>query len=193
MPSCKASKFVAQGCLDLPGRVYSPIWRTIEGEAGRAESWIPILRRSPTSPESVPIEGIGNVEFEQNHVVLPDRSALDNRKVLVHVAGTSPIGESRRQVAINKPAPGGDRYRAGINQRGAIDDLGVVSRGKPKCSVVILDAGAVVTVSPQAGRPVGRVRDEQRLSWKQAIAEVPRAELPRKVSGVVSKFTDEHW
>src|SRR4029077_15763869 len=135
--------------------IHSTVRRTVEREAGSAKSRVPGLGSSSAVPEHVPVKGVGNIKFEQNDLTFTDSGALDDGKIVVHIAGTSPIAESGGQVAIDKPPSVSQRYRAGVNQRGAIDDGRIVCRVKNEGPVRIFEASAV-KVRSQARRPICR-------------------------------------
>ena len=96
------SKLVAQGGLNLSCRIEPSVGCTKEGEAGSAKGWV--IGRWGSAPRTkyVPVERVWNVELERDYVAFPNRGSLDDRKVLLHIAGASPIAESRRKVPIDE-------------------------------------------------------------------------------------------
>lgn len=64
--------------------------------------------------EDVPVERIGNIQFEQNRLRLPNGGSLDDGKVLIQIAWTSPGGENLRKVSVNVSSAGSQGSCTGI-------------------------------------------------------------------------------
>src|SRR5262249_52241931 len=110
----RASEFVAECGLYLP----RPINDIVAAAAGYPEILISGPAVNPS--ECVTVEGVRDIELEQDILALSDTCSLDDGKVLIHVPRTTPPGDCSGKVAKDIASPGCKRGGAGIYKGGAV-------------------------------------------------------------------------
>ena len=89
----RVSELVPQGDLKLPSRIeYAVV--SAAGHTKRAAGGIAV-----DSTKHMAIEGVGNVQFEDDALAFGDVSAFYDREVLVDVARAANIAERHRQIS----------------------------------------------------------------------------------------------
>src|SRR6266850_1372480 len=114
----EASELIPQGDLNLPSCIEYAV-----ASAAR-HTKCAAARIAVDSSKDMAIEGVGNIQFEDEALAFGDASALYDRKVLVDVAGTSDIAERHREVSEDIALLGNQaRGRVRVQESRAIEEI----------------------------------------------------------------------
>src|ERR1700682_6467813 len=187
------SELKAQGGLDIS----RPIDHT-PAASGHAE--VAVEGISIDSGESMPVESVGDIQLEQDYLAFADLGSLDDGKVFVLIARTSPppdsgwnvsedittTGSQRRVAGIHecRAVSGGgggcrtDRRRIELKDSAALEAAAIPAADELRATVHQLDPMAAVRAFLQGGRP--RARAKYRLPRIKAETVVAAAVRVRR-------------
>src|SRR5580700_2971697 len=120
------SELVAQRKLNLANRAY-------DGKIALGGAKCKVCDATIQSVKDMAVEGIGNINLEDNRLPFIYGSTFKDGKVLIEVMLTSNVAEDQRSVAEDVPALGHKSRSVGIDERrtveevvGAVGDKGAV-------------------------------------------------------------------